>query len=85
MQSAVLLFLNLGSGEIAVVILFILMFFGAKKIPELARGLGKGLRELKDAANGIQQEIQKSANAIEKEIDITKEIKKVEKDLFDPK
>jgi len=85
MQHSILLFLNLGGGEIFVVLLVILLFFGSKNIPELARGLGKGLRELKDAANGIQQEIQKSTESITQEINIVKDIKKeitVEKDLL---
>lgn len=87
MQNSILLFLNLGGGEIFVIMLVILLFFGSKKIPELARGLGKGLRELKDATNGIQQEIQKSTETIKEEIDITKEIKNIvnPEDLFNSK
>ncbi|MCB0395847.1 MAG: twin-arginine translocase TatA/TatE family subunit [Flavobacteriales bacterium] len=57
-----LLFFNLGGGEIVVIMLVILLFFGAKRIPELARGLGKGMREFKNAANDIQREIQQSTN-----------------------
>ena len=63
-----LLFLNLGGGEVFIIVIVILLFFGSKKIPELARGLGKGMREFKDAANGIQREIEESANAATKEI-----------------
>ena len=70
-----LLFFNLGGGEIFIILLVILLFFGSKKIPELARGLGKGIREFKDATNGIQREIQNSANSIKEETDINKEIK----------
>ena len=44
-----LLFLNLGGGEIFVILLVVLLFFGSKRIPELAKGLGKGMREFKDA------------------------------------
>ena len=40
------------------------MLFGSKKIPELARGLGKGIRELKDASNEIRKEIKKSSEDI---------------------
>lgn len=51
-----------------VLILFVvLLLFGANKIPELARGLGKGMREFKDATNGIQREIQESARKIQDE------------------
>jgi sec-independent protein translocase protein TatA len=62
-----LLFLNLGGGELIVIVLVILMFFGAKNIPDLARGLGKGIRELKDATNNIQREIEDSAKSVTKE------------------
>lgn len=48
---------NLGGSEIFFILFIILLFFGSKKIPELARGLGKGLREMKDAAGGIEREI----------------------------
>lgn len=87
MQESILLFLNLGGGEIFVIMLVILLFFGSKKIPELARGLGKGMRELKDAANGIQREIKESTNTIKEEIDITeiKKTVKIENDLFNSK
>lgn len=44
-----LFFGGLGGWEILLIILIILIFFGAKRIPELARGLGKGMREFKDA------------------------------------
>ena len=63
-----LLFLNLGFGEVAMIVMVILMFFGSKSIPSLARGLGKGMREFKDAANGIQREIEKSANIVTEEV-----------------
>jgi sec-independent protein translocase protein TatA len=39
-----------------------LIFFGGKRIPEFARGLGRGIREFKDAASGIKNEIEKEAN-----------------------
>ena len=44
-----------------VVALFILIFFGAKKIPEIARGMGKGIREFKDATKEIKSEIDEGA------------------------
>ena len=43
--------------EIALIFLVILLLFGAKRIPEIARGLGKGIREFKDATNDIKQEL----------------------------
>ena len=51
---------NLGGPEIFLIVLFVLIFFGAKKIPELARGLGRGIREFKDATKEIKDEIEDS-------------------------
>lgn len=65
-----LLFLNLGGGEIIVVLLIVLLFFGSKKIPELARGLGRGMREFKDATSGVQREIEESMKEVPKKKDI---------------
>ena len=48
------------------------MFFGSKKIPELAKGLGKAIREVKDASNEIKKEIRDSATSINDDFDITK-------------
>ncbi|RTQ48548.1 twin-arginine translocase TatA/TatE family subunit [Hymenobacter gummosus] len=54
-----LLFLgDLGGGEIMLILVVILVFFGAKRIPELARGLGTGIREFKDASREIRSEIE---------------------------
>lgn len=57
-----ILFLNLGGSEIMLILLVVLLLFGSKKIPELARGLGKGIREFKDATQGIQREIERGMN-----------------------
>ena len=48
------------------------MFFGANKIPELAKGLGKMIREVKDASNEIKREIKDSTNKIKDDLDIDK-------------
>lgn len=59
MSTPLFLFLgDLGGGEIMLVLVVILIFFGANKIPELARGLGKGIREFKDASSEIRSEIE---------------------------
>ena len=47
------------------ILLAILLLFGAKRIPELARGLGKGIREFKDASREIKREIESEANALD--------------------
>ncbi|HTP13618.1 MAG TPA: twin-arginine translocase TatA/TatE family subunit [Bacteroidota bacterium] len=60
------MFGNLGGGEILIIVLFILVFFGAKKIPELAQGLGKGIREFRKAARDIQDDVEKEVKQIDK-------------------
>jgi sec-independent protein translocase protein TatA len=55
------MFGNIGTGEIILILVIVLIFFGAKKIPELAQGLGKGLREFRKAARDIQEEVEKSS------------------------
>ncbi|WP_185140183.1 Sec-independent protein translocase subunit TatA/TatB [Reichenbachiella versicolor] len=47
-----------GGWELVIIVLVIILLFGAKKIPELARGLGKGIREFKDASKEIKDEIE---------------------------
>jgi sec-independent protein translocase protein TatA len=53
-------------GEWLTILLVVVVLFGGKKIPELARGLGKGIREFKDAKEGIQQEIEAGMKEKEK-------------------
>ena len=56
-----LLFAMPGWTEMIIIALFIIIFFGAKKIPEIARGMGKGIREFKDATKEIKNEINEGA------------------------
>ena len=59
MHTPLFLFLgDLGGSEIMLILVVILIFFGANKIPELARGLGKGIREFKDASTEIRKEFE---------------------------
>lgn len=51
------MFGNLGGGEIILILLVILVLFGAKKIPELAQGLGKGMKEFKKALKDVEDEV----------------------------
>ena len=62
--------LFIGGPEIIVILLFVVMFFGSKKIPELAKGLGKAMREVKDASNEIKKEIRDSATSVKDDFDI---------------
>ncbi|MDT7829623.1 twin-arginine translocase TatA/TatE family subunit [Pricia sp. S334] len=55
-------FLFISGAEIFFIMFIVVMVFGADKIPDIAKGLGKGMRQLKDATEDIKQEIQKSAD-----------------------
>ncbi|HEY0108338.1 MAG TPA: twin-arginine translocase TatA/TatE family subunit [Fibrella sp.] len=50
--------MGLGGQEMLLIFLALLLFFGAKKLPELARGLGKGIREFKDATKDVRENIE---------------------------
>ena len=53
------MFSGIGTFEILIILFIILLLFGAKKLPELAKGLGKGIKEFKKASNDIKEEVQK--------------------------
>ncbi len=59
----IFLFLNLGVGEIAIIAIIILLLFGGKKIPELMKGLGKGIKNFKDGMNEVTDEINKPSDS----------------------
>ncbi|MAO01344.1 MAG: twin-arginine translocase TatA/TatE family subunit [Flavobacteriales bacterium] len=61
--------LFIGGPEIVIVVLFIVIFFGSKKIPELAKGIGRAVREMQDASNEIKKEIKDSASKIKDDIE----------------
>ena len=63
-----LFFLSPSFSEILLVLFLVLLLFGSKKLPDLARGLGKGIREFKDATGEIQKEIRSGMNDAEKPI-----------------
>ena len=64
---------NLGTGELLLIFLVILLLFGAKRLPELARGLGKGINEFKDAVETGKQEIMDAKDGVDLEGDSKKE------------
>jgi sec-independent protein translocase protein TatA len=66
-MKAVLLFLGgVGMQEILVIGLFVLIFFGAKKIPDFMKGLGKGVREFKDAVKDVKKEVEETTKETSK-------------------
>ena len=80
-------FLFISGPEILLVLLVIVMFFGTDRIPDIARGLGKGIRQIKDATNDIKREINESAKSkgIDTDLagDIQKEINEVKDHIDD--
>ena len=79
---------GIGGGEFLLIILVILMLFGSDKIPEVARTLGKIIKQLKHATDDIKNEIQKSAgenglNTQDLTAGITEEIQKIKQDVVD--
>lgn len=58
------LLFDISGGELMVVLLFILLFFGSKGIPEMARTLGRTMRQVRDASNEVQREIQRGATEV---------------------
>lgn len=79
--------LFISGAEIAFIIFVVVMIFGAEKVPEIARGLGKGLRTIRDATNDIKSEVMKSAEkqGLDTSIadDVKKELDQVKEDLED--
>jgi len=76
-------FLFIGGPEIFIIVLIVVMVFGADKIPEIARGLGKGIRQVKEATNDIKKEINDSAKDQGFDTDLANDIKKEIKEAKD--
>ncbi len=81
------MFLFISGSEIFIILVIVVMLFGADKIPELARGLGKGMKQLKSATNEVKKEINDSVKkqGIDTEFtkDIQKEVKKIKNKVQD--
>ncbi len=79
--------LFISSTEIVFILFIVIMIFGADKIPDIAKGMGKGMRSLKNATNDIKGEIKRSADnqGIDTDFtkDISKEIDKAKKEIND--
>ena len=81
------IYLFISGAEIVFILFIAIMVFGADKLPEIVRGLGKGMRVLKDATNDIKKEITKTAerNGIDTSIseDVKKELNKIKDEVED--
>jgi sec-independent protein translocase protein TatA len=60
---------NIGGQELFLILLVVLIFFGAKKLPELAKGLGQGIREFRKAARDVQEEVEKETKLLDEKGD----------------
>ena len=58
----------LGTNEIIIILVIVLLLFGSRKIPELMRGLGKGVREFNDAKSNVKREIEESTNDVKNSV-----------------
>jgi sec-independent protein translocase protein TatA len=67
--SNILLFLNIGTPEMLFILLAALLLFGGDKLPEVARGLGKGIRQFQDASEEVKREIHKNINEVKANIE----------------
>lgn len=70
------IFLFISGAEIGFILFIVLLVFGADKVPEIARGLGKAIRQVKDATNDIKSEITKGAEKQGIDVDITSDVQK---------
>lgn len=89
-MNGMLLFLNISGGEILVILVVVYLVFGPKKIPELARMLGKGINEMRRATSEIRNEINKEISGVKKDMGVDIDlkdpmgIKKTVEDTFKP-
>lgn len=79
-----LIFNDIGTGEILLILLFALMFFGAKSIPGLARSFGRTIRQVKDASSEIQEEIKKSGAEMKGDLNLKGIIQETAEDIKRP-
>lgn len=78
--NAILLFSLPGGGEWILIILVVLLLFGGKKIPELMRGVGRGMREFNDAKNNVKTEIEEGMKEKDKDEEIRNLKQQLEKE-----
>jgi sec-independent protein translocase protein TatA len=76
-MEAILLF-GIGGTEALLIFGAVLLLFGAKKIPEFAKGLGKGIREFKDAVGGVDKDIENASRDVKRNIDSAREAGRID-------
>ena len=72
------MFENLGMGELLVILIVVLLLFGSKKIPEIAQGLGKGIREFKKSIKEVEEQITTPNNVVN---DLKKSVKNIDENI----
>ena len=75
----IILFLNLGGSEVVLILFVVLLLFGGKGIPGIAKTLGKGIREFKHATNNIQKDIQNGTGGLTEQIN--EQIQEVKREI----
>jgi sec-independent protein translocase protein TatA len=79
-MEAILLF-GIGGTEAMLIFGAVLLLFGAKKIPEFAKGLGKGIREFKDAVGGVEKDIDSAGRDVKRNIDSARDAGRIDSDI----
>lgn len=79
-MEAILLF-GIGGTEALLIFGAVLLLFGAKKIPEFAKGLGKGIREFKDAVGGVEKDIDSTGRDVKRNIDSARDAGRIDSDI----
>jgi sec-independent protein translocase protein TatA len=80
----VLFLSDVAGSEILLILVFILIFFGSKSIPSLARTMGRTIRQIKDASNELQSEIKKSGMDIKNDLNLTGLVEETARDIRQP-
>ena len=80
----ILIFNDIAGSEVMLILVFVLIFFGSKSIPSLARTFGRTIRQVKEASNDIQNEIKKSGMDIKKDLNLSSFIDDTVKDIQVP-
>lgn len=80
-----ILFINsIAGSEIIIILMFVLVFFGAKSIPGMSRTLGRGLRQIKDASQEVQNEIRKTTGDMRSEMNMKRKLDQLADDVSNP-